>query len=241
METISLDKSIKISRRIINEDYEVPDSIEIIKEFGAMDRFKFSNSNIELPIEHIGLAVLSFNNASDQFTFKKLDVNSETGKMTETRVFESLVGTNLHVSDFLSSLAPNALNWYKNEQGTFIMHEWGKYIPPRDMKNYVNCKTYNSDGLDLREVAVQEAYSQALLNYVKQEVDEMKDPQSDLKTLEALDAFVKEDLSNFNKNFDVLKKQSQEYLEGSETSLSADNTSSNTQESFKCEVLDFPQ
>lgn len=63
MQRVCLDKTLNLTRAIMNRDLQVPDFIKVQRVYSPMDSFSFINSDVELPIEHLGLAVLSYQNA----------------------------------------------------------------------------------------------------------------------------------------------------------------------------------
>ena len=103
---LCLDKTIKLSREIINGEKEIVNpSITINRELGEAKTFCMDNNAIEVPIEHIGLAELAYKFATKTFFTKKINENGE-----EEVVFEALP-KGAYISDFLDSCTPDVLAW----------------------------------------------------------------------------------------------------------------------------------
>ncbi len=211
MQKVCLDKTLSLTRGIMNKDVQVPSYMQVTTELGAMDRFNFVNSNVEMPIEHIGLATVSYQKAVEQFTVTKVQEDEQTGEKTETLQFERLVGTGTHIADFLGTLSPDVLNWYHNKNGMLKMQYRENIVPCYNSKDYEQCKAYDRDGVDLRETAVREAYMQAMKGYVLQEIDTMGE-ETDVEFLENLHAFVEEDVSVFNEGMEQLKTEAEKFV-----------------------------
>ena len=65
---ICLDRTIGVTRDIMNGEIELPEYIKVNKVLGGMSSFSMGYSKVELPIEHIGLAYLVAQAARQQFT-----------------------------------------------------------------------------------------------------------------------------------------------------------------------------
>lgn len=230
MRKVCLDKTINLTRAIMNRDVNVPSFIEVETGFVGMDRFRFVNSKTELPIENIGLAILSYKNAVEQFSFTKVDIDEQTGEKISTPVFDPLISTGSYISDFLQTISPDALNWYFNANGMMKLNYINGKVQFSNPSDYKQCKSYSEEGLDIREQTVREAYSQAVKGYVAETLESSDDSEN----LEAdLQAFIEEDAKNFEDGMEELKLQStmlvvnqnskNQEQDSSQTQVSTDN------------------
>jgi len=107
--SINLDKSLALTRHIMNEEVALSDAFIVNKFCGEKISFNFSHVAgccPSMPIEHIGLAQLVYQKAVDQFYTTKVNGNG-----TEERVFEPLPQGQT-VSSILESCNPDLLAWY---------------------------------------------------------------------------------------------------------------------------------
>ncbi len=204
MQRVCLDKTLNLTRAIMNRDLQVPDFIKVQRVYSPMDSFSFINSDVELPIEHLGLAVLSYQNAVEQFNFTRIDKDEKTGERTETQEFESLIGTGAHISDFLRSLSADSLNWYFNQNGMLKFQFVSNTVPFKNTSDFHQCKLYDEAGQDIRELAVTEAYHQAVKGYVAETMEEKGDT-SDESFIKDLHDFMSEDAQNFAETMEQIK------------------------------------
>ena len=167
MGKICLDKTINESLKILKNEEQTPDVMEVSKFFGLMCGFSFKNSNKNqlIPIEHIGLAKLCYEQAVNMFYTTKINQDGSTEK-----VFEKLPEGS-YVSDCLKNFSNDALHWYKDSSGEEIkltklpecivckpdLTKCEKFFEP-------NSQNQNASRLD----AVEEAVSQAISLYSSQ-------------------------------------------------------------------------
>ena len=197
MQTIYLDKTISLTRAMINKDMGIPSFIKVVKELGAIRRFSFVNSRVEMPIEHLGLAVLAYKNAVEQYSVTRVEKENATGKIEETSEFDPLIGTGCYIADFLQSMSPDVLNWYSKDGNILEIKQIGNKVIHANLSNYNQCKVYNDEGEDLRQLAVEEAYSQAVKGYVSNALSNIKN-SGDVESVSSLHDFMAEDSTKFS-------------------------------------------
>lgn len=211
MQKICLDKTVNLTRGVMNREMTPPDYVKVFDFCGEMHAFKFVDSKVQLPIEHLGLAMLSYNNAIKQYCIIECGRDEKTGEQTRTLKFEPLIGTDSHISDFLTSISPEALNWYSGSDGAYKMEYLGGSVQYKNPKDFNQCKVFNDKGEDLRELTITEAYRQAVRGYVANTVDGMKD-DGDMEFVASLHDFMEQDALNFETLMDELRTQSTELI-----------------------------
>ncbi len=211
MRKICLDKSIYLTRAIMNKKIQVPSFVNLIRDgLGNINSFKFVDSKVEMPIEHLGLGVLAYKGAVDQYIVTRVGIDSNTGEKCEIREFEKLEGTSSHIANFLVSLEPDVLNWYSDDNGALKLISYSGFMPSIDPSNYTKCKLINEEGQDVREQVVTEAYKQAVVGYMLGSMEESDSTQESFED-DMLD-FLEEDKCIFNDVMEQLKLQATENL-----------------------------
>ena len=111
---ISLDKSIRVSRDILNGERACSDNIFMSGSVFGVGEFKFIDSpkGASISAEHVGLAQLVYEYAIKSFytTVAKPDGSTE-------RIFEPLPKGS-HISDFLKDCNPDIFAWYSASDGS---------------------------------------------------------------------------------------------------------------------------
>lgn len=201
--TICLDKTVRLTREIMNGDVELPEYIKVEKVLGGMSSFSFGYSKVKLPIEHIGLGYLASEAARREFSMK---VKGEKGEYTSFELVRQEQGA--YIANFLNAVNPDALNWYQNTSGEQMRMEYVGSIVLRDhLNHYIPCKTTDEQGVDLRELTLQEAYKSALGEYVETYLD-YTEAENNPVVQEGVVNFVNNDTAVFNQNLEMLKAQS---------------------------------
>ena len=204
MNRICLDKTIRETRAIMNQDSVLPEGIRVKKELGAMTSFRVGYSANWLPIEHVGFATLALENARDAFSMK---VKSDNGK--EYRKFELVRHNEGHyIANFLQSVSPDSLNWYENKDGEQLKMEYvSSQVSRPDLTRYTQTKTQNEQGEDLRETVLRDAYKTALGEYVETYLD-LTEARNNQYVQEGVVNFVNEENAVFESTLASLKEQS---------------------------------
>lgn len=104
MQSFCLDRTIHLTREAFNDKSLIPGSIDI-----NGNKFHFRHSKMELPIEHLGLAILCYEQARDSF------YTTVFNKDGERRIIFEQPPEWTHISDFLKNFSNDSLCWYKNE------------------------------------------------------------------------------------------------------------------------------
>ncbi len=201
---ICLDRTIGVTRDIMNGEIELPEYIRVNKVLGGMSSFSMGYSKVELPIEHIGLAYLVGQAARKQFTVK---TQGSDGKFFDR--FE-LVNQDYdyYIADCLRNVSPDALNWYTRKDGsTMDMPYVNSQVLREIVTGHTQCKVTNEQGQDLRELAITEAYKNAVGEYVETVGEISECPNSEFFKEYAVD-FVNCDMAAFNAQMEQLKAQS---------------------------------
>ena len=200
---ICLDKTVRLTREIMNGNVELPEYIKVEKILGAMSSFRFGNSKVSLPIEHIGLGYLASEAARREFSMK---VKGSTGEYTTFELVRQEEGS--YIANFLKAVCPDVLNWYQNAAGEQMKMEYvGSTVLRDHLNRYVPCKTVDEQGVDLRELTLQEAYKSALGEYVETYLDYTEAANNPVVQEGVVD-FVNNDTAVFNQNLEALKVQS---------------------------------
>lgn len=204
MDKICLDKTIRTTREIMNEDIALPEGIRVEKILGGMSSFRLGYSATKLPIEHIGFAYLALEAARDSFSMK---VKGEKGN--EYRTFELVKHNEGHyIANFLQSVNPDSLNWYENQNGEQLKME---YVSSQVMRpvltGYTQTKAEDEQGVDTRETVLREAYKTALGEYVETYLDLTEAPNNKY-VQQGVVEFVNEENAVFETSLAALKEQS---------------------------------
>lgn len=214
MENICLDKTISLTKAIMKRTQEVPKSITIHRGVDPKySSFNFVNSKTAMPIEHLGLAVLSYNNAVEQYKVTRVD--NSNGEKTETKEFENLENTGSYISNFLDTMSPDALNWYENKGNVLDFTFYKNRVSHQDLYHFDQCKAINEKGEDIREQVVREAYTEAVKEYVCESVNNSQDGEM-LENMDNLNDFVTKDTINFEVRMQELKSQADKLIPNQE-------------------------
>lgn len=199
MDQICLDRTVRETRDIMNEDVALPEYIWVTKELGGMKSFHFGYSKVELPIEHIGFATLAAELARREFSVLV------RGEQKEYRYFEMLNhDQGAAIANFLNYVSPNALNWYKSDKdGTPYSYEYvNSKVLREPTTGYSQCKAVDPQtGEDYRQLTLTEAYKYALGEYVQT-------CENNEYFQEAMVEFVKKDMEVFQAGLENLQQQS---------------------------------
>lgn len=201
--TICLDKTVRLTREIMNGDVELPEYIKVDKVLGGMSSFKFGNSKVSLPIEHIGLGYLASEAARREFSMK---VKGSAGEFTSFELVRQEQGA--YIANFLNAVNPDTLNWYQNAAGKQMKMEYvGSTVLRDHLNHYIQCKTTDEQDVDLRELTLQEAYKSALGEYVETYL-EYTEAENNPVVQEGVVEFVNNDTAVFNQKLEELRVQS---------------------------------
>jgi len=159
---ICLDKSIELSRKIINGDEEINPYIHINRELGEAKTFNIGNSSIEIAIEHIGLAELAYRKAVSSFYSTKI-----AGDGNEEKIFEELE-PNDYISNFIDNCTTDTLAWYKkgSENFKFDYHNTNK-VYRQDFTNYNKEFSIANHFCDERAIVLSSTMDCAMQEYLK--------------------------------------------------------------------------
>ena len=165
---ISLDKSIIVSRDILNGEYDYNPDIEFVNHIDSVGSFKFFSSPRPyfISCEHVGLAQMAYEQASR--SFHTIVANPDG---TKQKFFEPLP-QGAHISDFLKQCNPDTLTWYQNKYGKplrFGYDESEEVARPRAVgleKSYF-AATGDENFINERVEAVAQALDCATKEYVK--------------------------------------------------------------------------
>ncbi|MBR1984661.1 MAG: hypothetical protein IKA31_02885 [Clostridia bacterium] len=193
MERICLDKTIRLTRDVMNEDAEIPKGVNVYYELGGMKSFRMDNSQVRIPIEHIGLGILALEQARSQFAVKV--VNQDRSSYERFELVNHDQG--YYIADFLQTVDPSALNWYKDSNNQPLQMQYiNSSVMRQDLTKMKECKALNEEGEDIREITVREAYRSALSEYAQTFYDIAEAPFCDA-VKEGIVNFVNEDKSVF--------------------------------------------
>lgn len=204
MDKICLDKTVRTTREIMNEDISIPEGIRVEKILGGMSSFRLGYSSTKLPIEHIGLASLALESARDGFSMK---VKNDQGK--EYRTFELVRHNEGHyIANFLQNVNPDSLNWYENKDGEELKMEYvSSQVMRPDLTRFSQTKTQDEQGTDLRETVLREAYKTALGEYVETYL-ELTEAPNNKYVQQGVVEFVNEENAVFESTLAEIKEQS---------------------------------
>ena len=204
MDKICLDKTIRTTREIMNEDIALPEGIRVEKVLGGMSSFRIGYSATKLPIEHIGFAYLALETARDGFSMK---VKGEKGN--EYRTFELVRHNEGHyIANFLQAVNPDSLNWYENQDGEQLKMEYvSSQVMRPDLTKYTQTKAQDEQGVDTRETVLREAYKTALGEYVETYL-ELTEAPNNKYVQQGVVEFVNEENAVFETSLAALKEQS---------------------------------
>ena len=201
--SICLDKTVRLTREIMNGDVELPEYIKVQKVLGGMSSFSFGYSKVSLPIEHIGLGYLAAEAARREFLMKVKGETSEYDKFELVRQEEGA-----YIANFLNNVRPDTLNWYQNASGEQMQMEYVGGTVLRDhLNHFIQCKTTDDQGVDLRELTLREAYKSAMGEYVETYLDYTEAADNPVVQEGVVD-FVNSDTAVFDQNLAMLKAQS---------------------------------
>lgn len=204
MDKICLDKTVRTTRDIMNEEMSIPEGIRVEKVLGGMNTFRVGYSPIKLPIEHIGFATLALESARDSFSMK---VKNEKGN--EYRTFELVRHDEGHyIANFLQNVNADSLNWYQDKDGEQLKMSYvSSQVMRPDLTRYTQTKAQNEQGEDLRETVLREAYKTALGEYVETYLELTEAPNNQY-VQEGVVEFVNEENAVFENALLELKEQS---------------------------------
>lgn len=205
MDQICLDRTVRETRDILNEDTQLPKYVKVTRELGAMKSFHFGHSQVELPIEHIGFATLASELARREFSVLV------KGKEGEYRHFEMIQHEQGGaIANFLNYLVPDTLNWYKSaKDGTPYQYTYvGSKVLREPTTNYTQCKAVDEQtGVDYRELALTEAYKYAVGDYI-QTLTEIGECEENEYFQEAMVDFFNKDMEIFQAGLQQLQQDS---------------------------------
>ena len=175
---IGLDKTIALTREIMNGNAQVNKYININKQFGEMVSFNFTacSSSKPIPIEHIGLAEMAYNQAVSVFSTTVVNKGEEP-----KTVFEPLTeGSNL--SNFIDNCQQDTLAWYKQGDKNLSMnYAWGESKVLRyDLTKFQRFYDKHTEACSDREATIVGVMDCAMKEYLTQaeangvEVDQSK-------------------------------------------------------------------
>ena len=150
MANICLDKTIGETLKYLNGQSEMPSCIKVVDFCGMPYSFGFKNSGkFEMPIEHIGLAKICYEEALKTFYTTKVNPDGSTQK-----VFERLSEGN-HVSDCLNNLSMDIFSWYKgsNQEPLKLVQFPECLVHKPDLINYDKYCDIYSQKMDEQNVA----------------------------------------------------------------------------------------
>jgi len=194
MDRICLDKTIALSRDIMNEKAQLPENVQVQTILGAKYSFNFQGSDVLLPIDHIGLAVLSYEATKEGFTVTRREPDG-----SETKDYEPIQHEQgIYLSDFVSSISPNTLNWYKRTNGEEMHLTYvGSNVIREQTQGYEQCKSLGENGEDYRVMAITEGFKAGLNEYCAETIAENINQGNNENLTYPLSITCKEEMQNF--------------------------------------------
>ena len=163
---ISLDRSISLTREIMNGDKGVNKYININKFCGEMQSFNFTacSSSKPISIEHIGLAEMAYNQAVSIFQTTIAKKGEEPVK-----VFEPLIEGS-HLSDYIKNCQADTLAWYRQGDKSMSMdYAWGESrVLRQDLTKFQKFHDKNVEACSEREAVIVGVMDCAMQEYLQQ-------------------------------------------------------------------------